>query len=396
MAPKLTPEIYQILKGENKDMTATHLDDEFNKFTTALEQFFLIDARYQPAWIDFVKKPGKTLTLTEWGIIVPPLLYLHLSSIWKKQRFVPILIRDFDPLVVEPRSQKVTQLCGPFNEKGWVNVINIARKTFLDGQSMSFSDTSHILASLAPHIQVLKSTCALLKNQAFNNVVLNVTLAALHLLILRLGLLTFGATWQDFLKQVVQDPQRKTTQEALVEFFEPVSKSHLGPVTKYEKMFFSWEAQAGCLEDNLLSTSLANVITAAHGQGGTNLQETTDPSPPPIPSTTGVIPAGPSPPTIPSTTSVIPDKPETNPEGEEDKENPKNDVISVLTELDKPDDEPTDPDKSNDEPMDLEEPDESDKSSSQSKSGSERDKDWNPEDLISFRSRVKLNHFRQA
>ncbi|KAJ3735136.1 hypothetical protein DFJ43DRAFT_1151772 [Lentinula guzmanii] len=360
MAPKLTPKIDQILKGENKDMTAIHLDDEFNKFTTALEQFFLIDARYQPAWINFVKKPGKTLTLTEWGIIVPPLLYLHLSSIWKKQRFVPILIRDFNPLVVEPRSQKVTQLCGPFNEKGWVNVINIARKTFLDGQSMSFSDTSHILASLAPHIQVLKSTCALLKNQAFNNVVLNVTLVALHLLILRLELLTFGATWQDFLKQVVQDPQSELN-----------------------------------LPD-LLSTSLANVITAAHGQGGTNLQETTGPSPPPIPSTTGVIPAGPSPPTIPSTTSVIPDKPETNPEGEGDKENPENDVISVLTELDKPDDEPTDPDKSNDEPMDPEEPDESDKSSSQSKSGSERDKDWNPEDLISFRSRVKLNCFRQA
>ncbi|KAJ3978617.1 hypothetical protein F5890DRAFT_1479209 [Lentinula detonsa] len=51
---------------------------------------------------------------------------------------------------------------------------------------------------------------------------------------------------------------RKTTQEALVEFFEQVSKSHLGPVTKYKKMFFSWgfvsdrlsiEAQAGCLED---------------------------------------------------------------------------------------------------------------------------------------------------
>ncbi|KAJ3743739.1 hypothetical protein DFH05DRAFT_1543957 [Lentinula detonsa] len=151
-------------------------------------------------------------------------------------------------------------------------------------------------------------------------------------------------------------------------------------------MFFSWEAQAGCLEDNLLSTSLANVITAAHGQDRTNLQETTSPSPPPIPSTTGVIPAGPSPPTIPSTTSVIPDKPETNPEGEGDKENPKNDVISVLTELDKPDDEPTDPDKSNDEPMDPEEPDESDKSSSQSKSGSERDKDWNPKDLSDLES----------
>ncbi|KAJ3792662.1 hypothetical protein GGU11DRAFT_802492 [Lentinula aff. detonsa] len=392
MAPKLTPKIYQILKGENKDMTAIHLDDEFNKFAMALEQFFLIDARYQPAWIDFVKKLGKTLTLTEWGIIVPPLLYLCLSSTWKKQRFVPILIRDFNPL-------KVTQLCGPFNEKGWVNVINIARKTFLDGQSMSFSDTSHILASLAPHIQVLKSTCSLLKNQAFNNVVLNVTLAALHLLILRLGLLTFGATWQDFLKQVVQDPQsqtlendfsgdynsndwmfpllaslaisplvllrkiplkdricgrefllkdigfdcprslvtvenilwsklfnialgRKITREALVEFCEQ------------KKMFFSWEAQAGCLEDNLLSTSLANVITAAHGQGGTDLQETTGPSPPPIPSTTEL---------------------ETNPEGEGDK------------------DEPTDPDKSDDEPMDPEEPDESDK---KSKSGSERDKDF--------------------
>ncbi|KAJ3748334.1 hypothetical protein DFH05DRAFT_1472219 [Lentinula detonsa] len=147
MAPKLTPKIYQILKGENKDITAIHLDDEFD-----------IYAHYQPAWIDFVKKPGKILTLTEWGIIVPPLLYLRLSSIRKKQRFVPISIRDFDPLVVEPWNQK----CRPFSEKGWVDVINIARKTFLDGQSMSFSDTSHILGFIGtPHPGIVDVWCYL-------------------------------------------------------------------------------------------------------------------------------------------------------------------------------------------------------------------------------------------
>ncbi|KAJ3986203.1 hypothetical protein F5890DRAFT_1552434 [Lentinula detonsa] len=246
---------------------------------------------------------------------------------------------DF-PLLVEPRGQNIQSLS--FNAQGWVGVIKFARKAFLEGQSGSSSDTSATLASSAPHIQVLRTICTLLKlkNKGSNNMMLNVALAALHLSSLRLGVLTFGMGWQDFLKQIVQDPEnqllendfegdynsngwmfpllaslaisplvllrkvflkdriygreslfkiaqnigidwpqslvgvknilwsklfdialgRKTAQQALAEFFEEVSESHLDSVSEYDQMFFSWEAQVDHIEENSVSSALVDAI----------------------------------------------------------------------------------------------------------------------------------------
>ncbi|KAJ3991597.1 hypothetical protein F5050DRAFT_1866001 [Lentinula boryana] len=248
-----SPEVYRVVRG--KELIGISLDDEFNRF-------FLTDALYQAGWISFIENPEMRLTAAEWGNIVPPLLYLRVALIRKKQGLVQLLIADF-PLLVEPRGQKIQNLCQPFDEIGWVGVIKHARKAFSDGLSRSSLEMSSTLPSSTPHIQLLKNTCTLLKNQGFNNVMLNVSLAALHLSVLRLGVLMFGSGWQDFLKQIIQDPK-----SPLIVLRKVSLKNRLCGREPLLKIAQDIDACSGFLAD---------VITAAYEKGGIDLQDASGP-----------------------------------------------------------------------------------------------------------------------